>query len=116
MKKTKSIEKHILLNYDLGLKGDYSSLYTFLDTHNALDCGNGNAAFAMFFSEDKFETILEELKQELLDSVKIEKNDRIYMTVTDNTCKMRGSFLFGGRKRAVWEGYGNIKTNNIDQF
>lgn len=116
MEKEKSIEKHILLNYDLGLKGDYSNLYAFLDTHKALDCGNCNAAFAMSFSEDKFETILEELRMALSEYVKIEKNDRIYMTVTDNTCKMRGAFLFGGRKRAIWEGYGNVKTNDIDQF
>ncbi len=116
MEKNKVVEKHILLNYDLGLKGDYSSLYAFLDTHKALDCGNGNAAFAMSFSEDKFEVILEELKQEISKTVNIEKTDRIYLTVTDNSGKMRGSFLFGGRKRSIWEGYGTIKTNNIDQF
>jgi hypothetical protein len=116
MENIKQIKKNILLNYDLGLKGDYSSLYAFLDSHKALDCGNGNAAFAMFFSEDKFETILEELKQEISKAVNIEKTDRIYMTVTDNTCTMRGSFLFGGRKRAIWEGYGNVKADKIDEF
>ena len=110
------IEKHIVLNYDLGLKGDYSSLYTFLDNLNAVEIGNCNAAFAMEFSEDNFQTIFKELKVKILESVNIEKTDRIYMTATDHTCSMKGGFLFGDRKRAIWQGYGVKKTEGFDQF
>jgi hypothetical protein len=110
------VEKHIVLNYDLGLKGDYSSLYTFLDNLKAMEIGNCNAAFAMEFSEDDFKVIFNELKEKIAESVNIEKTDRIYMTATDSTCKMRGGFLFGGRKRAIWEGYGVKKTEGFDQF
>lgn len=110
------IEKHIVLNYDLGLKGDYSSLYTFLDNLKALEIGNCNAAFVMEFSKDDFETIFNELKEKIKNSVNIQKTDRIYMTATDSTCRMRGGFLFGDRKRALWEGYGIEKTEGFDQF
>ena len=110
------IEKHIVLNYDLGLKGDYSSLYSFLDNNKAMEIGNCNAAFAMEFSEDDFQVIYKELKLRLSESVNIEKTDRIYMTATDSSCKMRGGFLFGDRKRAIWEGYGVKKAEGFDQF
>ena len=35
--------KAIWISYDFGLKGDYMGLYTWLDNHNALECGNGLA-------------------------------------------------------------------------
>lgn len=110
------IEKHIVLNYDLGLKGDYTSLYTFLDNAKALEIGNCNAAFAMEFSKDDFDAIYEELKEKLSENINFEKTDRLYMIVTDSSNIMKGKFLFGGRKRAVWEGYGMKKTEGFDQF
>lgn len=110
------VEKHIVLNYDLGFKGDYQNLYAFLDEHKAVDCGNCNAAFAMSFSKDDFDVIYTELRQALEQKIQIEPNDRIYMTVTDATNKMKGKFLFGYRKRAIWEGYGNLGVNVTDQF
>lgn len=110
------IEKHIVLNYDLGLKGDYEGLYSFLDSHKAIEVGNCNAAFAMLFTEDDFDVIYKELQKMLASAIHIEKTDRIYMIATDKSCKMRGAFLFGTRKRAIWEGYGVTKTEGFDQF
>ena len=104
------IVKHIVLNFDLGLKGDYNSLYTFLDNLEALEIGNCNAAFAMEFSKDDFQSIFDELQSRIASAVNIEKTDRLYMIVTDHSNKMRGGFLFGDRKRAIWEGYG-VKKN-----
>ena len=46
------VKKHIVINFDLGLRGDYSGLYTWLDSRNAIECEKANAAFAMSFSED----------------------------------------------------------------
>lgn len=110
------IVKHIVLNYDLGLRGDYNGLYTFLDNLAAIEIGNCNTAFAMEFTKDEFDIICEELKTKLSQAINIEKTDRIYVIVTDNECKMRGKFLFGDRRRALWEGYGIKKTEGFDQF
>lgn len=114
--KMEKIKKHIVLNYDLGLKGDYPSLYSFLDNLKAIEIGTCNAAFEMEFSEDNFQTIFNELKEKITESVNIEKTDRLYMIATDDSCKMRGGFLFGDRKRAIWEGYGAEKTEGFDNF
>ncbi len=110
------IEKHIVINFDLGLRGDYNSLYIWLDTKNAMECGKATAAFAMNFSEDVFDTIYKELKMELEKEVHIEKNDRVYMVATDESCRMQGAFLFGGRKKADWTGYKIINQNEPDKF
>lgn len=110
------VTKHIILNYDLGLKGDYSGLYAFLDNHEALDTGNCNAAFAMQFSENEFPIIYNELKEIIQKSVTIESTDRIYMLATDSSNNMRGQFLFGSRKRPIWEGYGNVTSEEVDEF
>ena len=109
-------QKHIVINFDLGLRGDYSSLYSWLDSKNAIECGNATAAFAMNFSKDDFQTIYDELKKDLEKNVVVEKTDRIYMIATDSDCSMKGAFLFGGRKRATWEGYSIKKTNEPDNF
>ena len=51
---------YVILNFDLGIRGEYDSLYTFLDKNKALDCGNSNCAFEYHFKgtdlsfEDKF--------------------------------------------------------------
>ena len=41
----------VIFNFDLGLKGDYESLYRFLDNHKAMDCGNSNCVFEYNFSK-----------------------------------------------------------------
>lgn len=106
----------VMLNYDLGLKGDYQSLYRFLDNHRALDCGNCNAAFEVQVSFDTFDEICEEIRTLLSKEVVFSQTDRIYLTVTDKHKQMRGKFLFGGRRRAVWEGYGDIPTPGDNIF
>lgn len=39
----------VILNFDLGVRGDYDSLYAFLNNNKALDCGNSNSAFEYHF-------------------------------------------------------------------
>ncbi|CEN54155.1 hypothetical protein [Capnocytophaga canis] len=111
-----SKEKWIMLNYDLGLKGDYESLYCFLDNHKALDCGNCNAALKITISEDSFDAICEEVKNIIVGSVSLNQTDRIYLTLTDENGKMRGKFICGGRKRATWEGFGDVAEQSSDPF
>lgn len=109
------IEKHIVINFDLGLKGDYQNLYAWLDNKKAIECGNSTAAFAMVFSEDDFQIIYDELKNEINSHVEIKPTDRVYMIATSHG-KMKGQFLFGGRRRAIWDGYGIKQSIEPDTF
>ncbi len=109
------VEKHIILNYDLGLKGDYNGLYSFLDNLNAIEIGNSSAAFEMKFSEDDFNTIFHELREKLKEGINIEKTDRIYVIIIVKA-NVRGGFLFGQRKRAMWKGYGVKTSQDFDNF
>lgn len=97
------------ISYDLGLKGDYSGMYAWLDSIGAKECGDSMA----FFSLDNFNGNLDSIKTEISGSVTLNKTDRIYLIYLDpKSKKMKGNFLFGGRKRAPWEGYatGNLAT------
>lgn len=108
-------KKAIWLNYDLGLKGNYSALFAFLDNNEAIDCGNGLA----YFKYDnkgllKSEELIEKLKNELIDSVSPSSSDRIYVIWRDDdklTSSLKGKFLFGNRKTPAWNGYSTKKGN-----
>ncbi|MCZ8143779.1 hypothetical protein [Flavobacterium sp.] len=98
---------YVILNFDLGIRGEYDSLYIFLDTYKAKDCGNSNCFFEYNFHgtdldyDDKFK----QLKDDLEDKISISKNDRIYVIVHNEAGKPRGKFLFGQRKTPIWDGY-----------
>ncbi len=107
-------KKLFWLSYDLGLKGDYNSLYTWLDTFNAKECGNSVASF--WFEYDT--NYLEELKSSLEDAIEIGKNDRFYIiwrSVKDGKASIRGKFIFGKRKPAPWEGYAEGFEDTTDE-
>lgn len=105
------IKKAFWLSYDLGIKGDYNGLYTFLDSVEAKECGDS----ITFFQKDYGNDFLDGLTTELKTHVKFSKTDRIYVIyVEDSTKKAKGTFLFGGRKRAPWEGYAT-KVASIDE-
>ncbi|WP_282019171.1 hypothetical protein [Salegentibacter mishustinae] len=111
------MEVHIVLSYDLGLKGDYSSLYSWLDEHKAIECGNNLAALAYESDTSDFNEVYEVLKKDLENHIKIDKTDRLYMIMQDSADdKMKGRFLFGNRKRAPWEGYHMQEQDKADIF
>ena len=102
-------KKSIWLSFDFGLKGNYSALFTFLDNHKAIDCGNGLAYF-VYENENhlKSEDLIEKLKDELKESVNPSSSDRIYVIWRDDdksTSSVKGKFLFGNRKAPIWNGY-----------
>lgn len=104
-------EKTIFLSFDFGIRGDYTGLYTWLDKYKAKECGSGLAVLKVPFKADMFTS----LKQELLDSLRLEKTDRLYVLWKDDqTGKLTGRFLYGNRKTAPWEGYATINTPIID--
>lgn len=105
-------KKTFWISYDLGLKGDYTGLYTFLDSVQAKECGDSIA----FFQRDYGEKFLDGLKKDIEKFVTIAKTDRIYLIYLENdTNKVKGKFLYGGRKRAPWEGYAMKNTSTTEE-
>ena len=95
------MEKAVWLSYDLGVNGDYEGLYSWLDNHDARECGSGIAFMKFTYEGD----LMASLQKEISDNVKLEKRSRIYI-VHMSDGRMRGRFLIGRRKGAPWEGFG----------
>jgi len=89
------------ISFDLGVKGDYEGLYSWLDTCGAKECGTGTAALHFEWRSD----FLAELKEDLGGNVELSKHDRVYVIWREGA-KMKGRFIFGQRKAAPWSGYG----------
>lgn len=106
-KKRWNMTKAIWLSYDLGVRGDYSGLFAWLDNIGAKECGD-SLAFFKYELEQK-ENLKTKLKKEIQENIDIGHRDRIYITYrVDMTIK--GTFLFGQRKASPWEGYGNTEV------
>ena len=111
-----SKNKSIWLTYDFGLKGNYSALFTFLDNHKAIECGNGSAYF-IYENEKglKSEDLIEQLKHELEEIVAPSSSDRIYVIWRNDdkpNAGVKGRFLFGSRKTPPWNGYSTMVSKN----
>ncbi len=102
-------KKAVWLSYDLGLRGDYTGLYAWLDLHGARECGDAIA----FFETETDRDISEWLRQELSDHVKLSSRDRVYVIYHEGS-NIKGKFISGGRKRAPWEGYGLQHFGDIE--
>ncbi len=97
----------VWLSYDLGIKGDYESLYAWLDDHDAKECGDSLAYFQYPYSTDPLAELAEELKKK----ISITNATRLYAIVVDpKTNKYRGRFLVGSRKSAPWVGRGTVHS------
>lgn len=93
--------KSFWLSYDLGIKGDYTGLYTFLDAVDAKECGDSVAYFKKDYGDDFINALTRDLER----YVKFANTDRIYIMYQGDDATIKGRFLFGSRKRAAWEGY-----------
>jgi hypothetical protein len=96
------------ISFDLGINGDYERLYTWLDNHHAKECGD-NFAFIEKYAYTGDLTAY--LKKDLFKNVKLRKSDRVYMFATT---PLKATFIFGGRKRAPWTGYGITGISGLD--
>jgi len=107
------MEKPIWISYDLGIKGDYQGLYSWLDDHNAIECGN-NVAFVQYsINKD----LIPELKKDLESKIDFKPGDRIYlvrMGTKEGKELIIGNFIIGKRKSNPWEGYGTKITSTVD--
>lgn len=104
----------IWISYDLGVRGDYESLYAWLDDHDAQECGDSLA----FLNFQHGGSPIAAVKREIKKSIQITKNARIYLIYRDpDTKKIKGTFLFGGRKAPPWAGYGSRggKVMDVDE-
>ncbi len=104
------MKKTMWLSYDLGVQGDYESLYAWLDEHAAKECGDSVAHLEYNYEGD----FIESLKKDLAARVAL-KNSRIYVVHRDGE-RMKGTFLFGKRKAAPWTGYGPSEQEEEEDF
>ncbi len=107
MKKKKSF----WLSYDLGLKGDYEGLFSFLDNVGAIECADNLAYFA--YECDTTVPYHIQVSELLQANVHIDVNkDRLYLIWKEDNGDIGGKFLFGSRKRSPWEGFGKVIAGN----
>ncbi len=104
------MKKFIWLSYDLGINGDYEGLYSWLDDRDAQECGDSVAYLPFSYDGD----LVESLKAELRSAVSMNKRTRIYAVYKDDG-RLKGRFMFGGRRRAPWEGYGAHEEQDEDE-
>ncbi|PYK61911.1 MAG: hypothetical protein DME43_01430 [Verrucomicrobia bacterium] len=100
------MKQGIWLSFDLGVKGDYESLYKWLDARNAFECGDSIA-----FLDFEYETnIVTEVSNSLHSSIKMDPANRFYLIAKGPDDKdITGRFIIGARKAPPWTGYGPPK-------
>ena len=93
------------MSYDLGFQADYSSLYQWLDTHQAIECGD-SVAFLNLETERPPEEIPQIIQSEL-EKIGINNRSkaRVYLVWRDIKGAIRGKFIIGQRKSPPWAGY-----------
>lgn len=102
------MKKSVWISYNLGIKGDYQSLYEWLDNHEAKEYGYSLAFLIQNMKEDLFS----EIKFDLEEQVNFENGDRIYIIYKSQDNKIKGKFIRGSRKKSPWIGYASSGKNN----
>jgi uncharacterized protein (UPF0128 family) len=96
----------VWISFDLGVKGDYEGMYSWLDAREAKECGDSVATFLYELHSDniEIEDILNDIKNDIEKNVDLDpKKNRVYVIahVKDN---IKGIFIFGRRRNAPWVG------------
>jgi hypothetical protein len=100
----------VWVSYDLGVQADYEGMYSWLDEHQAQECGDSLA----FLNYEYSGSLLDSIAADLRNSVQVTKRTRIYIIYREqDTKKMKGSFIFGGRKAAPWSGFA-VTAGSVD--
>ncbi|MHA6197282.1 hypothetical protein ACX3YG_23265 [Pseudomonas wadenswilerensis] len=100
------MQKTVWVSYDLGVKGDYASLYRWFDNMGATECGDGMAYIKINIEKDV--VIPDYIKAELQANVTFSRSDRIYIVWSNPDGQPKGRFIVGRRKAAPWAGYGDV--------
>jgi len=104
------MQKTMWLSFDLGVRGDYESLYAWLDNREATECGNGAAFLKYEVPHDSTDELLKQVASDLRSSVEFGKADRIYMAYIGDDGDLKGRFIVGKRRAAPWHGYGDADS------
>lgn len=97
-KKKSRAEQRYWLSYDLGVRGNYSGLYEWLDSKGARECGD---SLATFMSDRTSDELGKELRKLVNDA-----KARAYLIGPDQESgRAIGRFVLGKRKSAPWAGY-----------
>lgn len=94
------------VSFDLGLRGEYDTVYQWLDELNAKECGDSVATFVT----DK---TVDEISDEVSHMVGDEKV-RIYVIGRKADDSLTGRFAVGHRKQAPWSGYAH-REGEVDE-
>ena len=100
-KKVKREKIRYWLSYDLGLRGDYDTLYEWLDSKGSRECGDSIATFQSDRTTD-------EIRESLAELLGANTKARIYLISQGS-----GTFLLGKRKAAPWAGYYQAAGSNV---
>jgi hypothetical protein len=92
------------LSADLGLMGNYSRVYEWLDSLGAEECGPGLATITSTKTRDQ-------LAAEIRRILKGAPRARVYII----SMKQGGRFVVGGRKAAAWEGFAESSVIAVDE-
>jgi bisphosphoglycerate-independent phosphoglycerate mutase (AlkP superfamily) len=97
------MKKAVWLTFDLGIQGDYQSLYEWLDAQQAIECGDNVAFFN--FEHDGTRDLADQIKESLKNTIQEDSKTRIYMIWRHSDKGVKGRFIFGQRKAPAWAGY-----------
>lgn len=99
------MEVRIWISYDLGTDGDYAGMYAWLDSHNAVECGDSLASLLVDCASRG--TVESDVLAELHANVQLKETNRIYLLYRREDNMTKGTFLYGKRKESPWKGATN---------
>jgi hypothetical protein len=102
-------KQFIWISFDLGVQGDYEGLYSWLDAHDAKECGDNVAALEYEYRGDPVDS----LRKDLRGALEINAKTRIYVILRAAE-KPYGRFIFGNRKRPPWTGFAVQQGEDVD--
>ena len=92
------------ISFDLGLMGNYSHVYEWLDSLGAQECGPGIATITSTKTRDQLAVEIQRL-------LKGAPRARAYII----SLKQGGRFVLGGRKASPWEGFAATSASSVDE-
>jgi hypothetical protein len=110
------MKKPVWISYDLSVKGDYEGLYTWLDDHEAKECGDSMAFF--LWDDTGTGDIQSQVKEVLLKSFSYGRKDRIYIICEkdkEGKKTFNGKFILGKRKTNPWTGFGSSEEEEEEE-
>lgn len=114
----------IYLTFDLNFNGDYNGLYKWLDSYNAVECGDSACRINYPLNLNHLETFedtkeaLRLIQKDIESSVKLSQKDRIYVASLfpddKNNKRLVGKFIIGQRRVNPWQGYAFKEEENFN--